>query len=275
MSMKDLFPEWYELDEAAIGSMVRTGIIAFDTNVLFDLYRHGTQRRTEICDAIESIIDRVFIPYQVCLEFQRRRLSVIHATQSSYRAPAQKFDIPIAELNKIRDSEVKSQIRSLFEDARSIIDRGTEEICFRQSFSLSNSLREDPVRDFLDGLPVRVGASLGARPSDSDHQRRMKEFEDRARKLIPPGYPDEKLKDKVSAAGDYLIWCELIEFAKSSCRPLIFVTNDDSKGDWYRTKIGGQTLGPLPDLIDEFRKDAKQPYYQVRLPSFLRLRTSI
>jgi hypothetical protein len=89
---------------------------------------------------------------------------------------------------------------------------------------------------------------------------------------IPPGYADEKKKD--DPTGDYIIWSELLSHAKTSKRPLLFVTGD-KKEDWYRPTVRGRSIGPRVELIAEMRDASEcQLYHQVPLDLFLYLATS-
>lgn len=68
--------------------------------------------------------------------------------------------------------------------------------------------------------------------------------------------PDEYFHNNIiykRKFGGYLVWHQILEYAKfSSLKSLIFVT-DDGKGDWWWSvkSDGSKTLGPRPELLDE------------------------
>src|SRR5690242_6536903 len=87
--MRDLFAHLYALDEDTVKTAVLSGIVAPDTNVLLNLYRFQGGAREDLFGALESLQDRLWIPHQVGLEFQRRRIGVI-ADQEHYFTSTQR-----------------------------------------------------------------------------------------------------------------------------------------------------------------------------------------
>lgn len=67
---------------------------------------------------------------------------------------------------------------------------------------------------------------------------------------IPPGYKD-KSKEQ-NAAGDLLIWHELLNLAEQKNSHVIFVSGDE-KADWWH-QSGKNPLYPRFELVDEFRE---------------------
>ena len=76
-----------------------------------------------------------------------------------------------------------------------------------------------------------------------------KEGNERFSKRIPPGYMDES-KDGDRKYGDLVLWRQILEYGSTMRKPLIFIT-DDAKEDWW-LKSAGKTIGPRPELIDEY-----------------------
>jgi len=57
-------------EEAAIFEKVwQNGVIVFDTNVLLNLYRYNKEARNELIKLMKSYQSRLWIPYQIGLEF--------------------------------------------------------------------------------------------------------------------------------------------------------------------------------------------------------------
>lgn len=77
--------------------------------------------------------------------------------------------------------------------------------------------------------------------------------ERRYQNKIPPGYKDAR-KGGDQQYGDLILWLQVIDQAKESGKPIVFVT-DDRKDDWW-LNFKGKTIGPLPELIDEIRQEA-------------------
>ncbi|MBD3290900.1 hypothetical protein GF337_18980 [candidate division KSB1 bacterium] len=70
--------------------------------------------------------------------------------------------------------------------------------------------------------------------------------------------------------GDFIIWKQIIEFANDDgINALVFVTDDD-KEDWW-LKIGNNTIGPHPELVDEILHEAKlDQFYMYNSERFLK-----
>ncbi|MFM6134336.1 MAG: PIN-like domain-containing protein [Sphaerospermopsis kisseleviana] len=67
--------------------------------------------------------------------------------------------------------------------------------------------------------------------------------------------------------GDFLIWKQIIEYSKSQNKPVIFIT-DDKKEDWWLEQ-SGRTIGPRPELIEEFYKDTSQKFWMYSVDRFV------
>ncbi|MBY4110002.1 hypothetical protein HQO82_13640 [Rhodococcus fascians] len=109
------------------------------------------------------------------------------------------------------------------------------------------SYADDDVRDGLEDLltPER----LGTEPTHKQILKRAARFETRARLEIPPGYSDV-IKGAPKMYGDYFIWCELLERARTTPqRDLLFATNDQ-KEDWSWRGT------PRRELVQEMRTEA-------------------
>ena len=84
--MRTLFPEYYHISEEKIKQIWSSGVIVLDTNVLLDFYRLPKETSDDLFGVIQRYADRVWIPYQVALEFYRNRLDVVSSLQSNLRS---------------------------------------------------------------------------------------------------------------------------------------------------------------------------------------------
>ena len=75
--MRELFPEFNNLNKAEIKSLWKKAIFVFDTNTLLNLYRLSPKIRKKFIDIIEKLGDRAWIPNYVAMEFCRNRLGII------------------------------------------------------------------------------------------------------------------------------------------------------------------------------------------------------
>jgi PIN like domain len=264
MSMKSILPEWYAPDDETIQKVLEEGTIALDTNALLDLYRVGREQREEILSVLRDSRERLFVPYQVSFEFLRRRLDVVAGIEAAYESILDSVQVKPAQLQQIRDLDIREQVEKLSQRAHKSFANGLEKLREAHTISFKEAREDDPVQQALDEL-LEPPAQLGQEPSEDELADRRAEADRRRDGKIPPGFAD---KGKDDASGDYLIWAELLDHAEQSDRPLLFVTNDERKGDWYR-EFRGQTIGPCIELIVEIRSVTTHPYHQTNLSSFL------
>jgi len=262
--MESALPEWYDHDEKTLKKIITTGTIAFDTNVLLDLYRVGNGQRKQILQVLRDVRERIFIPYQVAYEFQRSRLGVAVETEKLYDRLLNAIKPSEELLNAIRDLDVRAEVVELFDGFTEPIQEGLKKLQKEHAISFDEVRKNDPIRKALDEL--LADESIGERPDKDTLRERKAVAKQRVDARIPPGFLDHKKPDP---SGDYLIWAELLEHASASNRPLLFVTRD-KKADWYREEIGGRDVGPLTELIAEMHEASpSHPYHQVELATFL------
>ncbi len=85
--------------------------------------------------------------------------------------------------------------------------------------------------EFLEVITKLLAGKVGPY-SEEDLEKIYEDAEKRFILKQPPGYEDVK-KTVPERYGDVVLWFQLIDYAKSLERPLIFVT-DDEKEDWWR-----------------------------------------
>lgn len=84
--MKNMMKGFYNPNDKELDSAWNSEqtLFVFDTNTLLNLYEYAEQTRSDFFSVIEKIRDRVWIPYHVALEYQRRRLGVIKAEKQIF-----------------------------------------------------------------------------------------------------------------------------------------------------------------------------------------------
>ena len=109
-------------------------------------------------------------------------------------------------------------------------------------------------------------------PYKADEYKEIyKKGKERYDRKVPPGYMDiDKNPSGTDQFGDLVLWMQILDFAKDQVRPIILIT-DDAKEDWWR-EIGGEKLGPRPELIEEFIAVAGEDkwFYMYSTEQFLR-----
>jgi hypothetical protein len=264
--MKKDFPGWFPKTVAQLDEIWGKAIFVPDTNILLHCIRHEAGPRAQMIKALEILKDRLWIPYQVGLEFLRNRLNVEATAESAYTALE-------GDYNKVTN-ELKDKVRQIRAHPMISVER---EVAAIEEFSANFKKRIEDARSnhptkeieasfekVVELLEGRVGSRW-----DTDRMDKLKkEGEDRYTKKIPPGFRDSK-KDEADKYGDLIIWKDMIEKAKESSTPIIFIT-DDAKEDWWWISQG-QKRGVRPELVEEFKTMAGQDFYLYEFKQFLRL----
>ena len=133
--------------------------------------------------------------------------------------------------------------------------------------------------DYMDVLISAFEGRLSAAPDTNLLQALHADAAARFDAKTPPGYrdADKKASDArptVDPYGDYIAWKQLMQVAASEKKDFILVI-DDVKDDWWRIesdKSGKHkyTVGPRPELLEEFHKETGQHVWFYTSEDFLR-----
>lgn len=124
--MRDLFPGYYEPSSDEIDGVWRNCIFVFDTNMLLNIYRYSTEARDSFFEVLNCLENRLWIPYQVALEYHNRRMIVISEQVKAY------------------DTVIK-----ILDNAQNMIKKGLEVYKKRHAFIDSGRLTQN-VLDAID-----------------------------------------------------------------------------------------------------------------------------
>lgn len=254
--MKRDFPEFYIPAKEWFDSLWQSATIVLDASVLLQLYRYSDATRKAHLAALRELRARLWIPYQVGLEFQRNRLKVIDEQSTIYANLRETVNSLFAtldkKLNEVRDEHLSFEKGKFIDQIQEAKGRLIAELD-RQSKnhpSLVDKDGNDPIRSALDEiLEGRVGKPFSA----EELTKATLQAEGRTKERVPPGFADQH-KPPGYQFGDVILWLQTIAFARESKKPIIFVTNDD-KEDWWNYR-GKQKSGPHPSLLREMRDDA-------------------
>jgi hypothetical protein len=268
--MRNQFPGYYKPNEEGFDKLWKNCVFSFDTNILLNVYRYSPQSRERLFDIWQKLNERIWLPHQVALEYHNNRLNVISEQLEPYK-----------ELNKLLDEFLKK------------FDNKTEEYPSRKhSFSSHTDTKEvlkilenahNQIKDilktsrssypdllesdsFLDEITQLFDEKVGKPYPEKDLLNHFNEAKNRFNKKQPPGYKDLD-KSEPDRYGDVIIWFQLIDYAKSQNKPLIFVI-DDEKEDWWRIHQG-KTIGPRPELVQEMLEKAHVEFYLYKGAHFL------
>jgi len=268
--MRDLFTGYYPPTTSELERLWADSLVIVDTNVLLNLYRYSEASREEFIGVLDALRERLWLPHQVALEFHKGRVGVINTQWSAFdqvieslRSADVTLQNDVGKFRKIESLDLENLILRRTEMTDELV-KNLESVKSTQT-KIPNNPDDDSVAIWVTStFENKVGPAFPA-------ERTKKVFEDGARRYAsntPPGFADSKKPSDSEKFGDLVLWLQIIEHANQESKDVIFVT-DDKKGDWWRIEHG-QTLGPRPELISEFR-DATSKRVQLYKPEqFLR-----
>lgn len=252
------FESYQILSAEEIERVLKTGILALDTNVLLNLYRYNDKTVDDILMVANAARGRLFIPHQVVREFWRNRQSVIASLGSATRDAHSVFEkntkgikdaisrwAKSIALSPSVESELIERVDNFYSQLREQVEEG------KISISVSDPTSKDHLLRRLEAL---MAGAVGAPLPENDWDDAVAEGERRVENLIPPGYKDaDKLESDIpeGASGDYIMWHQLIlEGTERRC-DLVLVTSD-LKEDWWNRAARGAIIGARQELIQEY-----------------------
>jgi hypothetical protein len=263
--MKATFSGWYTKTPEELSALWASALIVPDANILLHLLRHSADVRTQLMDVFERKKDALWIPYQVGLEFQRRRLDV---QQHALEAYDKVFGEIAGFANQAKNKLNQYRAHPVIDVERELmaLDAYTNDFRNRIEHARSTHPAEELAASF-ERVTALFDGKVGIKQTEVALSAIRKEGEERYAKKIPPGFEDAK-KTEGDKFGDLIIWKAMLEKSKADNRSIIFVT-DDGKSDWWYSHRG-KKMGPHPLLTEEFLAITGQQFHIYELPQFLR-----
>lgn len=257
MSIYSGFEGYRQPSSEDVANALTHSHVAFDTNVLLDLYALPAAARVHAVSYMETIGDRLWVPHQALQEFWRNRHTRILDQRKKVSPLTSVRSELLAIVNSLRPDDGRTEdIEAIRASVLGQLDLLETEIQRVSGPPLDvdaiiRSPSEDPVLLALDAvLAGRVGA-----PSD-DFSDLVNEGLRRFERNQPPGYADGvKKKDQIPerGTGDFLIWEQTLRHMASLGieHPFVLVTRD-GKEDWRLLADGKRiALGARPELVEE------------------------
>ncbi|MGO4364489.1 PIN-like domain-containing protein [Pseudomonas sp. PAB10] len=243
-------------------------IFVLDTNVLLDLYRFSDSAREALFKVMESLGERLWIPYQVAAEYFENRLSVIEAQSKAYAESISGLKVAKEKFNSgSRHPFVSDEVFNQFISSYDLMIKELED---KQGTYLSY-VGNDVVKS-------KIGTLLNGRVGQPYSEERLLDVavdgERRYLENIPPGFEDggkmpeaTTNKLRLKKFGDLILWKQVIEKAVAENKSVILVTGE-KKDDWWLKSNKG-LVSALPALTKEFMEAVKQDFYLYATDRFL------
>ncbi|WP_329888256.1 PIN-like domain-containing protein [Stenotrophomonas sepilia] len=273
--MKGRFPGYYRPTQAELDALWQEGtLVVLDTNILLHLYRVPASTRTLLLSILERLKDRLWIPHQVGIEYQRRRLGVIRDAFSASRRLLTDIEKAHEQFKRAvqaaqPDKRGLRRIPAALTEIQTQVTRIRDDVHAAIADQLSPTA-DDFIREAIDAL---IGDKVGAPPESQEVLAGWyKQGAARFALQMGPGYKDAKKANSPSPKffaggltfegeyGDLVLWKQIIQHtAKEGIKKVVFVTQDN-KEDWWchvsdPTNSDAITQGPLQELAEEIRRE--------------------
>ena len=242
-------------------------IVVLDNCSLLDLYRYSPDTSQSLLMVYREVIENIWLPQQVFEEFTKNYEARYNAQFNQFEKIAEdvknnikKFDdslnMPFFNAKKffypqVNDLEniVREKLNQL-----SVVSIEYEESIKSQIEESSEYFRQNNPKLFIDELNSSGKIGLGF--TKFEKIRIFSEGDIRFRLKYPPGYMDEKDKDKndptkTQKFGDLVLWKEMLKKSRDDQRALLFITSD-VKEDWWQLDNQGKIMSMHPSLAEEF-----------------------
>ncbi len=274
--MRKTFPSYCRPTDRELKNLWRECVFILDANVLLNLYRYPKEARDDLLRVLGQISDRLWIPNQAALEFQRNRLKVIAEQVKRFAEVRELFEKTTGDLRNGFDRlQLKKRHSSIATD--DVLQKMGKVVndFLRQLDELE---REQPDVYSDDRLRGKIDRLLrGKIGSPADTQAELDELyaegKTRFENGIPPGYRDvSKSKPNDNEPpffvhngliykreyGDWIIWSQILRESQERGWKYVILITDDDKDDWWWIveSKGKKQIGPRPQLVEEIRAKA-------------------
>ena len=262
--MRDAIREYLGYTEKEKVDLWKHATFVFDTNVYLNLYRYTAKTREILLASFDNFHERLWMPNHVAREFMKNRCKIIIVTNNQYETMQSKandfFDLCKERLHLESDDEEYIEIQNQFKN-------------WLKSEKTKNVAVEKPDSDpIMEKLLSLYEGKVGNAFSKEDLEEEEKKGKERYSKNIPPGYKDsnkQKADNLNNVYGDYILWRQILNYAKSEKKDIILITNDQKEDWWYIEQ--GKTLGPRIELRKEFFDETGQRFHMYTMSSFIEM----
>lgn len=237
-------------------------VIIPDTNVLLNLYRYSPEFSEFGIQCLKQVVSFLYLPATIRLEFgkhcraafanmEARINNANKETKKQVRIAKEKILSSCSSLERLQFPDVdkfRNELEVLLDKLSYVASDFFEE---RKGLELISHYWNgvDKVADLV--AQIEQHSHILSAPTQEEIFIWCEEGKTRYKKGIPPGFKDGKNKDGVRKYGDLIIWKELLKFAHTQSKNIIFVT-DDVKADWWETQNNKRVFHSK--LLSEFSK---------------------
>lgn len=276
--MQNKFFEYHMNDENVLSDLIENALIVLDTNALLNLYRYNDENRRKYFEVLESIKNRLILPYQVGYEFYENRENIIRYKSLfkekmksclndeigllEQKIKSNAWDGKDKDFHKYLQYEekLKEELISILNEAKNAIDSKLD--------NCKNDLEISWIKG-NDRILANILVIFENNVCDQlcNLEEIYKEADKGYEEKNVPGYKDVK-KETTNRYGDYIVWKEMIEIAKKYKKDVLFISND-RKEDWVH-KLNGIDLGTNRHLIKKFKEETSHLIFSLKVDDFIK-----
>ncbi|MBC2850340.1 hypothetical protein H5J22_02635 [Cetobacterium sp. 8H] len=260
--------------------MKKNYVVIFDTNVLFDLYQKEGIYFDLILD-LEKIKNNIIIPNQVYEEYISKLERIKIREMDKYDKTEQRIKKIYQDLRK--NKEIESDFQKIFGHSNlfdNLIDT-IEKKCHEIEIEIKNVkmikeekentlLKKDILKELIEEIMINQKLK---KFTLKEFIEIFKEGEERLKYKIPPGITDANkgvgtdFKIFKNKYGDFIIWKEILQYAKLNPNIDIYFIENERKSDWWEIK-GGNEFSKI--LEKEFQEYSQSKIIALNLESFFK-----
>jgi PIN domain-containing protein len=241
-------------------------LIILDTSTLLNLFRYPLAARDRLLTILERFAERLWLPHQAALEYHVNQQNVRLEQITRFRQVREEVGALKAGFkDKIEKLQLKRRHALInVEDLLSKVEGAID--AFQSELNQIEREQEDRYQEgsLQEKIEQLFEQRVGRAPTQEFLDALYKEGARRYEHKIPPGYQDSQKGELpreppavsfggllfLRRYGDLILWKEILQKTKlDGIHWFIFIT-DDAKDDWWQI-VGGQRIGPRPELLDE------------------------
>jgi hypothetical protein len=275
--MREQFPWFLDPTEDELQRLWEEATFAFDANVLLNLYRVDRETTEDYFKIFRALNGRIFLPHEAAHQFFQNRRNVIRTEQNSFskaKEEVEKWGERRKVFNNIKDQLrggdigqiIADEIESVFEgreDYEGKVEAVKKDLVRRiedleERFTPTETTRANAEEDeILDKLMEIFEGKTGS-VLEEDMGDLREEAQERYESKQPPGYEDYEGGDMSRGeCEDFLIWKQLMDFAKRESEDVVFITGEE-KEDWWEKDDDHNIIRPRHELLREFSRKTGQ-----------------
>lgn len=145
--MRNAIKEYIEYSHKEKNDLWNTATFVFDTNVFLNLYRYSNKTRDQLIESFEWLKSRIWMPYQVALEFCKERYSVINEANRRFDNKGKSIDKATIDEVELFTSVMKKKVsRAELKEYYESLEDQEERQAAKLRFNIANLERKNQKR---------------------------------------------------------------------------------------------------------------------------------